>query len=280
MSTVISDTRVTAGGVAWADSVQQLKGWMWRSMVGMAVLASEMSIFDHLEELRRRIIKSMIAIGVGLAICWTYTAQIVLFLRKPAALAGIRLVAIDSTEIFSVYFKVAAAAGICLASPVILWQVWRFIEPALYKHEKRWAAPFLLSTIACFATGAIFGYRVAAPWFLRLTAFWGKAVDIDITMSALSYFGLLTATVVAMGAVFEMPPIVFILSRIGLVDAAFLLRHTKYAVLIFAFVSAIVTPGGDLPPMLGFLSVMMAIYAVCIVLAWIFAKPRRTADVG
>jgi sec-independent protein translocase protein TatC len=194
---------------------------------------------------------------------------------KPAAIAGIKVIAIDATEIFSIYFKVATAGGICLASPVILWQVWRFIEPALYKHEKRYALPFLLSTIFCFVLGVAFGYVFAAPWFLGLETSWGKAVDIEIHMSSLSYFGLLTATVVAMGAIFEMPPIVAILSRIGLVNARFLLRHSKYAVIISAIVASAVTPGGDLPPTIALMSMILAIYVVCILVAWIFGKPRR-----
>jgi sec-independent protein translocase protein TatC len=94
-------------------------------------------------------------------------------------------------------------------------------------------------------------------------------------MSALSYFGLLTATVVAMGAVFEMPPIVAILSRIGLINARFLLRHFKHAILIIAVVSAAATPTGDLPTMAAFMSVMLAIYLVSIALAWLFGKPRK-----
>jgi sec-independent protein translocase protein TatC len=196
-------------------------------------------------------------------------------LKGPAIKAGIDVQAIGGTEIFSIYFKVAAAGGICLASPVILWQIWRFIEPALYKHEKRYAAPFLLSTIVCFVLGSAFAYRVAAPWFLSLEVAWGKAVDIDIAMTSLEYFGLLTSTVVAMGAVFEMPPIVAVLSRIGLVNARFLVRHAKHAVLISAIVAAAATPSGDIPPTIAFMSVILVIYAVCIVLAWIFGRQRK-----
>jgi len=248
---------------------------MWQSMMATAVLLADMSFLDHLEELRKRIIKSLIAVALGLVICLTYTQQIILFLTRPAKAAGIRLIAIDATEIFSVYFKVALAGGICLAAPVILWQAWRFIEPALYKHEKRWAAPFLISTVLCFILGACFGYFIGAPWLLRLETVWGKAVQIEITMSSLSYFGLLTGAIVAMGAVFEMPPIVAILSRIGLINARFLVRHLGYTIVIFTTLAAAITPGGDLPPTIALTCVMLAIYAVSIVVAWIFGKPRR-----
>jgi sec-independent protein translocase protein TatC len=275
MSTVVGGIHGTAAEQSWGEGLRQLKAWMWQSMVAGAVLVSEMSFMDHLEELRKRIIKAAIAIAVGTTLCVAYTAEIIVFLKRPALAAGIDLVSIEGMGIFSLYFRVATAGGICLASPVILWQVWRFIEPALYKHEKRYALPFILSTILCFALGAVFGYTVAAPWLLVLEETWAKAVGIKITMSALSYIGLLTSTVVAMGAVFEMPPIVAILSRIGLVDARFLLRHIKHAILIFAFVSAIVTPTGDIAPMLGFMGVMMALYAVSIVVAWICGRPRK-----
>jgi sec-independent protein translocase protein TatC len=268
MSAVVQDVRR-------GDDLRQLKAWMWQSMMTTAVLLADMSFLDHLEELRKRIIKCLIAVGAGLMICLTYTQQIILFLNKPAEAAGIRLVAIDSTEIFSIYFKVALAGGICLASPVILWQAWRFIEPALYKHEKRWAAPFLISTILCFILGACFGYFVGAPWLLKLETVWGKAVHIEITMSSLSYIGLLTGTIVAMGAVFEMPPIVAILSRIGLINARFLVRHLNYAIVIFTILAAVITPTGDIPPTVALTCVMLAIYAVSIVMAWLFGKPRR-----
>jgi len=140
---------------------------------------------------------------------------------------------------------------------------------------RAWAVRTDCRRIACFAGGAAFGYVVAAPWFLSIEAAWGTAAGILVQMSALSYFGLLTATVVAMGAVFEMPPIVVILSRIGLINARFLVRHIKHAILIFAVAAAAATPTGDVAPMLAFMSVMLAIYAVCIVLAWLFAKPRK-----
>jgi len=160
---------------------------------------------------------------------------------------------------------------------VILWQAWRFIEPALYKHEKRWAAPFLASTILCFILGAAFGYFMAAPWLLKMEALFGKAVHIEITMSSLSYVGLLTGTILAMGAIFEMPPIVAILSRIGLVNARFLLRHLKYAIVLFTTLAALITPTGDIAPTVALTSVMLGIYAVSIVVAAVFGKPRRAA---
>ncbi len=274
MSRVISDLHGNAQP-RWGGALRQFQRWLWCSMAGVAALLSDMSFFDHLEELRRRLIKCAIAVGVGLTVCINYNVQLIRWLKGPATQAGIDVQAIGGTEIFSIYFKVAAAGGICLASPVILWQIWRFIEPALYKHEKRYAAPFILSTIFCFVLGAAFAYRIAAPWLLTLQVAWAKAVDINLNLTSLEYFSLLTSTVVAMGAVFEAPPIVAVLSRIGLVDARFLVRHAKHAVVVSAIVSAAATPTGDLPPMIAFMLVILAIYVVCIVLAWIFGRQRK-----
>jgi sec-independent protein translocase protein TatC len=276
MSTVIGDLHGTPTQLHWRDALGQAERWLLYSMAAIAAALSDMSFFDHLEELRKRLIRCAIAVGVGMMVSLNYNAQLILWLKKPAQLAGINIQAIGGTEIFSIYFKVAAAAGICLAAPVILWQIWRFIEPALYKHEKRYAVPFLLSTILCFVLGAAFGLSVAAPWLLGLEATWAKAVQIVFNPTSDEYFSLLTATVVAMGAVFEIPPVVAVLSRIGLVNAGFLLRHSKHAVIISAVVAAAATPSGDLPPMIAFMSVILAIYAVSILLAWIFAKPRRS----
>jgi len=276
MSTVAREIQSSTAGVPnWGDGLRQLKTWLWQSMLATSLMLSDMSFLDHLEELRKRIIKSLLAVGVGVVVCLEYAQQIILFLNKPAEAAGIRLVAIEGTEIFSVYFKVALAGGICLAAPVILWQVWRFIEPALYKHERRWAAPFLVSTISCFILGAGFGYFVGTPWLLKLETMWADAVHIEITMSSLSYIGLLTATTVAMGATFEMPPIIAILSRIGLVNAGFLVRHIRHAIMLFLILAAIITPTGDPSPTAALACVMLGLYGVSIVLARIFGKPRR-----
>jgi sec-independent protein translocase protein TatC len=181
----------------------------------------------------------------------------------------------EATEIFSLYFRVALATGVCLAAPVLLWQVWRFIEPALHKHEKRYAAPFMISTIGCFAAGAAFAYAVVAPWMLKLQMAMANKVGIPVDMSAGSYLTMLSATIVSMGVIFQMPPVVFILSRIGLVNARFLIRNFKYAFLLFSFAAALLTPSTELEPMFFFMAVMTGVYILSIAVAWVFGR-RRT----
>jgi sec-independent protein translocase protein TatC len=246
-----------------------------RSMPVVMALLGEMPFLEHLEELRRRLIKCLIGLAVGTTVGFVYTAPIIEFLGRPAQSAGIKLVAIEATEVFSLYFKVALATGICLAAPVILWQIWRFIEPALYKHEKRYAAPFIISTTICFVAGAIFGYGIVAPWLLKLEQEMAMQAHLDMAMSAESYFGMLTATVVSMGGIFEMPPVVFVLSRIGLVSASFLIRNFKYAFLLFSIAAAVLTPSTQIPPMLLFMAVMTAIYVISILVAMVFGRARK-----
>lgn len=275
MSTAASDVRNTLPGFAWRDYARKLRETMLGGVLALAALFGEMPFLDHLEELRRRIIRCLIALAVATGIGLFYTAQLIEFLGRPATAAGIPLVAIDATEVFSLYFKVAAGAGVCLAAPFILWQIWRFIEPALYPHEKRYSRPFIILTTLCFVIGAVFGYEIVAPWLFKLELAMAKDAGILVNMSAESYFTTLTATVVAMGAVFEMPPIVFVLSRIGLISARFLIRHFKYAFLLFSIAAAVLTPSTTIPPMLFFMAVMTGIYVVSIAVAMVFGKTRK-----
>jgi sec-independent protein translocase protein TatC len=275
MSTVVTELGRNLHGIPWRDRARGAKDAIIEALLVGATMLSEMPFLDHLEELRRRLIKCLIALAGGTIIGLTYTAPIIQFLERPVLISGIRLIAIESTEVFSVYFKVALAAGMCMAAPVILWQIWRFIEPALYKHEKRYAAPFIISTTICFIGGALFGYAIVAPWLLTLEESMAKTVNIEVAMSADSYLGMLTATVVSMGGIFEMPPIIFILSRIGLVSAKFLIRNFKYAVLLFSVAAAILTPSTQIPPMLFFMAVMIGIYVISIVVAMVFGRTRK-----
>jgi sec-independent protein translocase protein TatC len=276
MSTAASDLRGILPGVSWRDSTRRVKEMILAGMLALATLLGEMPFLDHLEELRRRIIRCLIALAVATGAGFVYTAQLIEFLGKPAAAARITLVAIDATEVFSLYFKVAAGAGVCLAAPFFLWQIWRFIEPALYAHEKRYSRPFIILTTLCFIIGAVFGYEIVAPWLFKLEMAMAQDAGIHMNISAESYFTMLTATVVAMGAIFEMPPIVFVLSRIGLVSARFLIRHFKYAFLLFSIAAAVLTPSTTIPPMLFFMAVMTGIYAMSIVVAMVFGKTRKT----
>jgi len=169
-----------------------------------------------------------------------------------------------------------SASGLCRTTALVLFQIWKFIEPALYPHERRYARPFLISTTLFFVLGAAFGYFFATPYIIELSRDLAALMEITWRPGALEYVSLLTWTVVAMGIVFEMPPIVFILSRIGLVNAGFLIRNFKYAFLSLAILSGVLTPSGDLGPMIAFLGVMTALYFLSVLVALVFSRKRTT----
>ncbi len=274
MSTVATELRGIGFGTSRPD-VQEQKSSIWRSLAVAVAFMGSMSFLDHLEELRRRVIKSVIALAVGVLACTAYAPALVRFLKAPASQYGIEIVGYGAWEMFSLYFDVALAGGICLAAPYILFQIWRFIEPALYPHERRYALPFVVSTTVFFILGAAFGYLVATPYLMQMELELARLMDVVWRPGALEYIGLLTAAVIAMGIVFEMPPVVFILSRIGLVNARFLLRNFKYAFLGLTVLSAVLTPSGDLGPLVAFLSVMTGLYFLSILVAFVFGRNRR-----
>jgi sec-independent protein translocase protein TatC len=275
MSTIASELRGIGVRIPERDTTDRQTRSFWRALALTGAVLSDMSFLDHLEELRRRLIKSVIAVAAGLLLSTAYAPAIIRFLKAPAAEYGIEIVGYGALEMFTLYFHVALASGICLASPVVLFQAWRFIEPALYPHEKRYALPFLISTTLFFLLGAAFGYMVATPYIMRMQLELAALMEIVWRPSAVEYISLLTATVIAMGAVFEMPPVIFILSRIGLVDARFLLRNFKYAFLILTVLSGVLTPSGDLGPMVAFLAVMLALYLLSILVALAFSRKRK-----
>jgi len=275
MSTIAGELRGINVGASESGLVGKVSRSFWQAAVLAGALLSNMSFLEHLEELRSRLIKCIMAVGAGLLISSAYTPAIVQFLKEPASRYGIELVGYGSMEMFSIFFYVGMASGVCLAAPLILYQVWRFVEPALHVHEKRFAVPFLVSTMTFFVVGVVFGYAIATPYIMQMQDALATLMKIPWRPSAGEYISLLTATVVAMGVVFEMPPVVFILSRIGIIDGWFLVRNFRHAFLILAVLSAVLTPSGDIGPMLAFLAVMLGLYVISIFVAFAFARKRR-----
>lgn len=277
MSSISMDLGRVSPEISTRDRTRKIRTLVLEGLAVGVAMASEMSFLDHLEELRSRILKSLVALAAGLAVCWIYVEPLIRFLGVPARLAGIRLVAIESTEIFSLYFTVALAGAACLAAPFIFWQVWQFVAPGLHRHEKRYAAPFIISTTLCFIFGAIFGYRVMMPLTLKLIAVMAQAVHIEVTMSVTGYFNLLVVLIVSMGIVFEISPVIFILSRIGLVSARFLTRNFKYAILVSCIAAAVLTPSTDASTMILVAIPIILNYGLGILIAAVFGRNRQVA---
>jgi sec-independent protein translocase protein TatC len=238
------------------------------------ISGGEMSFLDHLEELRTRILRSLLAIALTFVICWAFVEDLYRIVAYPIldALGDQPLVFVSPTQPFNLFLKVAFVAAIFLASPFLIAQVWLFIAPGLYKHERRYAIPFVLSASALAIIGGLFGYFIAFPFALDFLINWGERAGLEAMIDATRYFDLFLAIELGLAVVFQIPPVIFVLSRIGLVSASFLLRNTKYAVLIAFVVAAIITPTADIPNMMIMAGPMVLLYMVGVCVAFLFGK--------
>ena len=242
-------------------------------------LTGQMSFLDHLEELRRRIIHSLIAVAVALGVCWTFADTLFRVVAVPIRKTGVEMIVTSPTQAFNLELKLALLAAIFLAAPFILGQVWLFISPGLYKHERRYALPFIVSSSLLFALGGMFGYFVAFPFALQFLIQWAVGMGLVPRISASEYFDLFTMVELGLAVIFEIPALIFVLARIGLVSGPFLLRNTRYAVLIAFVVAAIITPTTDIPNMMMMAVPMVALYMLGVVVAYVFGK-KRTKEPG
>src|ERR1035437_6171888 len=209
-----------------------------------------MGFLDHLEELRKRIIYSIIAITVGFFACWGYAENIYQIMQRPIMDAlqrnglSAKLVYLNPTEPFNLYLKVGAMAGLFVASPFVLYQLWCFISPGLYRNEKRYVMPFMVSTVALFLAGGYFGYKLVLPAALVFLIGYGKAFQPMITLS--EYSSLFLTIIVGLGVIFEMPILVFFLALMGIVSAGWMWRNLRYSILVIFIIAAILTPTTDI----------------------------------
>jgi sec-independent protein translocase protein TatC len=238
-----------------------------------------MGFLDHLEELRRRLIYSLIAVAVGFFACWRYAERIYEVMQRPIIEAlqknGIseKLVYLNPTEPFNLYLKVGLMAGLFVASPFVLYQVWLFISPGLYRNEKRYILPFMVSTVGLFLAGGYFGYKLVLPQALVFLIGYGKEFQPMITLG--EYSGLFLTIIIGLGAIFEMPILVFFLALMGIVTAGWMWRNLRYSILVIFIIAAILTPTTDILNMCLFAAPMVALYVVSIGVAWIVHPKQR-----
>ena len=238
------------------------------------VAGAKMSFLDHLDELRKRLVISLCSILVGILVAFAFIKYIFEFIMRP--LQEIlpndgRLVFTEPTEAFFLYMKVAALAGLIIAFPVVAGQTWLFIAPGLYSREKRFAIPFVALATFFFVGGALFSHFLLFPWAWGFFA--GFATDyMDFLPRIQPAFSLYVKLILACGLMFQMPTLVFFLSRVGAITPGFLIRNTKYAILLIFVTAAILTPTGD-PVTLSLMAApMILLYGLSIVIAWMFEK--------
>ena len=210
--------------------------------------AAEMPFLDHLEELRWRIIWSLAALVVGVVIAFglllTFERPVLLWLQSPILpfLHGRRLMNTHPGEGFSILMQTALIGGIVFALPVIIYQIWAFLSPALHRHEKRIGVPVIVGAVVLFVCGAALAWYLVLPMTLRfLTGIGDDAFDQMITAN--EYFGFVTSLVLAIGAVFELPILILLLSSFGLVTPQFLSKYRRHAIVGSFVVAAFITPG-------------------------------------
>jgi sec-independent protein translocase protein TatC len=240
-----------------------------------------MSFLDHLDELRKRIIRSLIGIGIGFAVAVGFLNPLYVFVIGPmhALLKpGQQLIFTDPSEAMMIKLKIALIAGILVSLPIVMSQVWLFISPGLYTHEKKAAVPFVLFSSSLFVAGAAFAHYYVFPLTYQ---FIGSFADDMLTyMPRIEpTFSLWMKLVLTFGLVFQMPALVLFLAKLGLVTARFLWRNFKYAVLIISIVGAVLSPGTDPVGQIALSVPMIFLYLLSIVLAWIFGKKRDAEPV-
>jgi sec-independent protein translocase protein TatC len=248
-------------------------------MAGPAVARLEeddlprMSLLEHLDELRRRLAYSLLAVLSGFLASWYFAKQIFGWLQQPLVQflpPGDKLAFTGLVDPFMLYIKVALLAGIFAASPVILYQLWLFVAPGLYRSERRVVLPFVLFTTVFFLGGGYFGWAVAFPMVCRFLLQIGADFRQVITIN--EYFSMASKVILGLGLVFELPVLILFLARIGVVDHRFLLRHFRYAVLAIFIVAAVITPTPDIATQSVFALPMILLYLLGVLVAWIFGK--------
>jgi sec-independent protein translocase protein TatC len=238
---------------------------------------ARMSLMEHLEELRKRILWSLVSLAVAFAPCWSFREELVEFLSRPlrAYRPDLKLAFLGVTDPFILYFKVTGLAAVFLASPFILYQLWQFVAPGLYRKEKVYAIPFILSASFFFIAGGAFGYYVAFPSAVSFLLEMGKQFEPVITIER--YFGFLITVILGLGLMFELPIVVLLLAAMGIVTPRFLVRQWRVAIILIFLVAAVVTPTPDVANLLIFAAPACVLYFLGVLAAYLVA-PKRTEE--
>lgn len=244
---------------------------------------ARMSFLEHLEELRKRLLLAIGGIGVAFFVCLFFSDELWGFVFGPAgaALTALKVVPptlklinpMDSFQIM--WMKIPILAAVFLSSPWIMYQIWAFIAPGLYKRERRWAAPFVISSAGLFIVGGCFAYFIAFRYGLEFLLGLGIGKGVDPTISMSEYYDLFVDVMLGVGVIFEIPVILFLLTLIHVASPSFLIRHSRYAILIIVILAAIITPTGDVFNLALFATPMIVLFYVGIFASYILVLHRE-----
>ncbi|MBI5588398.1 MAG: twin-arginine translocase subunit TatC [Deltaproteobacteria bacterium] len=242
---------------------------------------NRMAFTEHLRELRKRLIISTIAAAVGFAVAYTYSVELYHLLARPLLPAMPQgqdyMIFTGVVEPFFIYMKVGFVGGLVLASPVILFEVWGFVAPALYRSEKVWFVFIVFFSVILFLAGAAFAYLVVFPLgFKYLMSYSSAELKPFISMS--EYFSMITKFLLAFGVIFQLPLAILVLARLGLVSARKLISWWRYALVIDLIVAAVLTPTPDIFNQLLMAGPIMVLYIIGIIVAMIFGKKKKEPE--
>ncbi|MDE3135595.1 MAG: twin-arginine translocase subunit TatC [Acidobacteriota bacterium] len=240
-----------------------------------------MSFFEHLTELRKRLVYSLIAIGIGALVGFSVAEKMLAILSRPmqealhtAHLAD-KLIYTSPTGVIALIIHLGFYLGLVIASPFVFYQIWLFVAPGLYKHERRAVVTFVVSSVGLFLGGIAFGYFILLPIVLRfLISFQGPFTPL---ISINEYFDLTLLVLIGLGLIFELPVLIFFLSLIGVVTPKFLWKNMRYAILVITIIAAVVTPSPDATTMLIFMAPMVVLYLAGIGVSYMVVRSKRKA---
>lgn len=245
-----------------------------RSAVSDRAELPGMSLMEHLGELRKRLIHATVYLLIGFAVAYAFHERLYGLVQKPLDDLHIPLNFTHPTDGLNLYLKTSLVGGAILASPFILYQIWLFISPGMYSHEKRYVVPFMAATIGLFLAGAFFGYSYVLPGALKVLVLdFGKRFHPILTIE--DYTGFFLAVILGLGITFELPILIFFLALFGIVDARFLLRHIRYAILAIFIIAAVICPTPDPIGMCLFASPMLILYMIGVGVAFLVHPARR-----
>ncbi|MCP2519259.1 twin-arginine translocase subunit TatC [Candidatus Aminicenantes bacterium AC-335-K20] len=235
----------------------------------------EMTFLEHLQELRKRLLYSISAVIIGVIPAWIFSKDIYQILARPVTKylpPGEKLAYTTLTAPFMLYIKVSFLASIFFTSPFIFFQLWQFVSPGLYPKEKKYVIPFVTFTSLFFILGGLFGYYIVFPWACRFFIKMGSDFRPVITVD--QYFSFALKVLLGIALVFELPTLIFFLSRLGIINHKWLIKQFKYAVLVTFIIAAIITPTPDMITQSIIAIPMLALYGIGIGIAYIFGKRK------
>jgi sec-independent protein translocase protein TatC len=245
-----------------------------------------MSFFDHLIELRKRLINALLGIGIGMMIGLAFSKQGLAYVVRPM-IQALRNSHLDPNLYYThpagyvmLYINFGLYLGIALAMPWVLYQVWLFVAPGLYKHERKAVASFIVSATVLFLCGVAFAYFVMLPRVLTFVVEFSNSGPIKPWIDINEYFSMTLIVLLGLGVIFELPVVVFILSMFGIVTPKFMLKNFRYAMLIIAVVAAIVTPTPDAMTMLIFMAPMVGLYFLSVLVSYMVVRKKRARQLA